>query len=227
MLTLQIGPIEKGANDGQTKHGKDLIAAIRAGLTSRPRAATGLSKGKKKGRKSGISKNADGAAKTASSSTPAPTDWGLLEPLHGILGPVVDMARPVLTGNVLYGLLVGLLVASWFRFGGTGGRGGRDLGLFTTPERIAAYEEIWRREESELWDWLEDRVGLRDVVGGGLTGKRDNGHSVGAEERMEGRMVDDALKITEQKLAVLKKAIEERKKRAKGKEKTNEKEMVE
>lgn len=41
-----------------------------------------------------------------------------------------------------------------------------DMGLpgLTMPQRLAAYEEMWRKEESELWNWLEDRVGLDGIA---------------------------------------------------------------
>lgn len=126
---------------------------------------------------------------------------------------MLDIVKPLLTGNILYGLLVGLLVASWFRFGFYGTGGNRDLGMafFGTPERIAAYEEIWRREESELWDWLEERVGMDKL--------RDVGSTEGArvvqdrlrDEKMEEREVDAAIKATEEKLRILKSAVEKRK----------------
>ena len=123
----------------------------------------------------------------------------------------MDILKPVLTGNILYGLLVGLLVASWFRFGfsGSGGRN-RDVGLFGTPDRIAAYEEIWRREESELWDWLEERVGmeqLRERGGGERKGMEERLR----DERMEKRELDTAIRVTEEKLKVLKGVVEKKK----------------
>jgi hypothetical protein len=142
-------------------------------------------------------------------------DWGLLEPLHGILGPVLDIVRPLLTGNILYGLLVGLLVASWFRFGfSSKGGTSRDLGMsfFGTPERIAAYEEIWKREESELWEWLEERVGmdrLRNVGKMPIEGKIIEDRM--KDEQMEDREVDAAIRVTEEKLNVLKDVVGKKK----------------
>lgn len=47
----------------------------------------------------------------------AKQDWGLFEPVRGLVEPCADLVQPVLTGNVMYGLLVGLLVAMWFGFG--------------------------------------------------------------------------------------------------------------
>lgn len=92
----------------------------------------------------------------------------------------------------------------------------------SAPERIAAYEEIWRREESELWDWLEERIEMQGSAypvaseaqdttalkkarkarekalrGQGMKGKL-------ADERMSEREVDHAIKVTEEKLADLK-----------------------
>jgi hypothetical protein len=34
---------------------------------------------------------------------------------------------------------------------------------FSMPQRLAAYEEMWRKEETELWNWLEDRVGMDGI----------------------------------------------------------------
>ncbi len=144
--------------------------------------------------------------------------WGIFEPLHGILGPIVDIIKPLLTGNILYGLLVGLLVASWFRFGssggGGGGSGGGDLGpgYFKSPDKVAAYEEIWRREESELWNWLDDRVGmdrLRDI--GRMPIEVQAVQDRLKDDKMDEREVDAAIRVTEEKLRVLKAAVANKK----------------
>jgi len=136
----------------------------------------------------------------------------LFESLRPFLGPVVDILKPVLTGNILYGLLVGLLVASWFRFGfPSKGGSHRDVGFFGTPERIAAYEEIWRREESELWDWLEERVGMERLREQKTPGERKNMEDKLREERMEERELDAAIRVTEEKLGILKGVVEKKK----------------
>lgn len=115
----------------------------------------------------------------------------------------------------MYGLLVGLLVASWFGFG-LRGNGASELGHWGigTPERIAAYEEMWRSEESELWKWLEDRVGmdhLRDAAVGEERVVKDKLR----DERMAAREVDHAIRVTEERLRVLKGVVEKEKGRAK------------
>jgi hypothetical protein len=120
---------------------------------------------------------------------------------------------PLMSGNVMYGLLVGLLVASWFGFG-LRGNGSSNIGHWGpgigTPERVAAYEEMWRSEESELWKWLEDRVGmdhLRDVAVGEERAVKDKLK----DERMAAREVDHAIKVTEERLRVLKGVVEKEK----------------
>jgi hypothetical protein len=54
-LTRCLGPIEKGANDGQLQFCKDLFRGLTAAVSTRPRSGTGSNgapvKGKKKGRK--------------------------------------------------------------------------------------------------------------------------------------------------------------------------------
>lgn len=218
-------------------HAKNLIAALKTAVSSRRGGTTAAVAGKsrKKGRKSRGSHSLTKLSDGASDTKPSQEDWGLFEPLHGIFGPVVDIIQPLLTGNILYGLLVGLIVASWFRFGFSdkGNRGG-DLGAyFGTPERVAAYEEIWRREESELWDWLEDRIGmdrLREV--GSMPIEARTIAAKLKDERMVEREMDAAIKVTEEKLRLLKISVEKAKvtvrrdEEAEKKEKASKKEKV-
>lgn len=94
------------------------------------------------------------------------------------------------------------------------------MGFFGSPERIAAYEEIWRREESELWDWLEERVGmdkLRDV--GSMRVEKQILNDRLQTEQMEERAVDAAIRVTEEKLNALKHVVG--KKKGEGKEKAS------
>lgn len=125
----------------------------------------------------------------------------------------MDIVKPLLTGNMVYGLLVSLLFAAWFSSGYGGGSGSKDMGFWvSTPERIAAYEEIWRREESELWIWLEERVGMDRV--------RVNNHKTDQvksieeklwEEKVTEQEMDVAIKVTEEKLQALKRMVEKQK----------------
>jgi hypothetical protein len=186
---------------------------LKATVSSRRPTITTTTKKGKKGRKSrkdtGVSKSTDGASDTK----PTVENWGLFEPVRPILGPLFDILKPLVTGNMMFGLLVGLLVASWFGFGLLGSGGRVDVGWVGTPERIAAYEEIWRREESELWDWLEDRVGMDRVressqmgVESRVVKEKLKGERMGVRER------EEAIRVTEEKLRVLKGVVERERK---------------
>jgi hypothetical protein len=190
---------------------------LKAAVSSRPRSGTGsngaASKGKRKGKKGKlVASTADITENESTAKHVKKQDWGIFEPIHGIVEPVVDIIRPLLTGNVMYGLLVGLLVATWFGFGFTNRRQanyGPDLGFHGYPDRVAAYEEMWRREESELWDWLEERVGLDRLSDGSLHMRKKAMEPRTVEEklredRMDEREVEEAIKVTEEKLKVLK-----------------------
>lgn len=169
--------------------------------------------------------------------SPKKSDWGMLEPLHEILKAIGDIIGPLIGGNLLYGLLIGLLIASWFWYSG-GNRSSsvvrniktpRDAGdlmgvaFLASPQRIAAYEEIWRREESELWEWLEDRVGMeRLMMTTKEAQKRDTNRvdprvfdKEGSNDITFGgaseRDIEDAIRVTEDKLNALKSAVEKRK----------------
>ena len=130
-----------------------------------------------------------------------------------MLEPLLDIVAPILTGNVVYGLLVGLLVAAWFGFGFNGNRryDDRMLSPYGYPDRVAAYEEMWRREESELWEWLEERVGLHRL--GNEARDRTVVEPRSMEEKMAregvaGPEVEEAIRVTEEKLRVLKEMVE-------------------
>lgn len=92
---------------------------------------------------------------------------------------------------------------------------------------MAAYEEVWRREENDLWDWLEERVGMQGIaypdVGNDqedvaqarkqreATLKGKGMRKALADVRMSDREIDHAIRTTEEKLEVLKRAVSEKK----------------
>ncbi|KAI2628348.1 hypothetical protein GGS21DRAFT_527547 [Xylaria nigripes] len=212
------GAIEKGAKDGQAQYWKDLFATLKTAVSTRVRSTTlnGTGKGKKKkakGKSNRVSE--DSLRGAAESKTPQVQDWGLFEPLHGIVGPIFDILRPVITGNVVYGLLVGLLVATWFGFGFNSrprGIGYEDIALSGYPVRAIAYDELWSREEGDLWDWLEERVGLYRMNEGAMpihkrVAEPRTMEAKLQEERMSEREVKEAIRITEEKLDLLKSII--------------------
>ncbi|KAI4172322.1 MAG: hypothetical protein LQ343_003580 [Gyalolechia ehrenbergii] len=231
------GPIEKGANDGQQTYANDLVKALKAGVGSRARAGTGGSKLKKGKRRKGegeverepsiAEKPEDKTAAKQESS-----DWGLLEPLHGILGPVVDPVSSLITSNMIIGFLILLLLLGWFR-GPKIGHAGSQVAFPTksSPERVAAYEEIWRTEENELWKWLEERMGMEGasyptagVHQSPAEIRRQRGQYVQsqgfkakmAEEKMSEREVDHAIRVTEEKLEALKAAVQKKRRKKDG-----------
>ncbi|KAL1999762.1 hypothetical protein VTN02DRAFT_4056 [Thermoascus thermophilus] len=228
------GPIEKGANDGQVSFGNDLVKALKASLAPRS-PATGPSKGKGKGGK-GKRKKGDAAIPAvaevpASAETPKePEGWGMLEPLRAPLSPVVDVLKPLWNGNVAVGVIVFLLFLVFMRGPSrqpaAPSHGGVAYPGLTVPQRLAAYEEMWRREESELWNWLEDRVGMDglsfpiiDRTHESLMHQRELRQRLRAgkdlvarlnEERMSEREMGHAIRVTRERLEALEEVLKKR-----------------
>jgi len=148
--------------------------------------------------------------------TPTETSWGALEPLRDILNIVSSM----ISGTTLLSLLLLVMTVLWVRqayFAPHRGTTGRSVMM--TPQRLAAYEEMWRREESGLWNWLEDRVnmdGIGDIAQRRQLLERNSMVSKMNGEEMSEREVDEAIRTTEEKLASLK-AVVAMKKGKKGK----------
>ncbi|KAL2135733.1 hypothetical protein VTI74DRAFT_7103 [Chaetomium olivicolor] len=212
------GAIERGANEGQAQYCKDLFASLKAAVSSRARSSTlngAAARDKKRNRKSksAVASNPASDAETPSKLSNKQT-WGVFEPARPILGPVVDIIQPILTGNVVYGLLVGLLVASWFGFGTrpAAPRYTHDPAYANAPQRLAAYEEMWRREESDLWEWIEERVGLERLGTDPPLRKRSVDprtlEEKLREERMDERELREAIRVTEEHLEVLKTVVD-------------------
>lgn len=120
------------------------------------------------------------------------------------------------------------MILSWLRGPKAPAKAQLGFPALSGPERIAAYEEIWRREESGLWDWLEERIGMQGLAypaspapqdqaalrkarkqrekslqGGGMQAKL-------VEESMSEREMDHAIEVTEQRLDDLKAAVRKR-----------------
>ncbi|KJZ79792.1 hypothetical protein HIM_00506 [Hirsutella minnesotensis 3608] len=213
------GPIEKGVSDGQTQYFKDLVAAVKASVSSKSRIGVtpnGPPRGKKRLKKGKTLQSADGGDENGGRLNHATTkNWGPLESVRGLLEPLVDVVKPLLTGNVMYGLLVGLLVAMWFGFGSAPNKNpaayGPDVGFYS-PYRLAAYEEMWRREESELWDWLEARIGPERLGSESPAPRKGAPEPRSFEEKLrQGRIdekeMEEAIRVTEEKLRVLKEVV--------------------
>uniref|UniRef100_A0A093UZL8 Putative membrane protein C20F10.07 n=1 Tax=Talaromyces marneffei PM1 TaxID=1077442 RepID=A0A093UZL8_TALMA len=165
------GPIEKGAIDGQTTYGNDLVKALKTAVTAR---AAGTSKG---GKTSKNRRKQSGAAATKSAAAAAAASaaldankrdsqgWGILEPIHGLLSPILSIFKPLWSAPVAIALIAFLLFTLYTRGMGPSSTASSDLNFLrhASSQRLAAYEEIWRAEENELWRWLEDRVGMEGI----------------------------------------------------------------
>ncbi|KAF5860345.1 GRAM domain containing [Aspergillus alliaceus] len=228
------GPIEKGAMDGQSSFGSELLNALRVAVTPRGRAASkAAGKGKGRRKKGDVAaEEAAAAAVKAASDTSAQQaqNWGPLEPVRGILEPVTSVLKPLWNGNLAV-LVVGvLLFLIFFRSPSQPSMLSHEIGCpgYSLPQRLAAYEEMWRREESELWGWLEDRVGMDSLAfptvnrpgelraherarkvqsGREYSNKLDN-------EKMSVREMDYAIRTTRERLDTLEKILVDRKKQA-------------
>ncbi|KAI9842314.1 MAG: hypothetical protein M1837_007306 [Sclerophora amabilis] len=196
------GPIEKGANDGQITYAGDLAAAIKATLTAKSISMAGGTKKNARRRRKDVADPAANALARSKARVGAPgtsrspqqqQSWGLLEPLRDPLSPFVDLFKPLMTSQVGLVIMAFLVAVLWMRqsYGPGSARVPGDLSLsgLTTPERIAAYEEIWRREESQLWDWLEERIELDGLALGGEAGRSGRGSSSRTAQRQSSRQV--------------------------------------
>lgn len=207
-----------------------MIKALKTGVTSRPRAGTNgskIKKGKRRKGDAGSAKTGPSTDKPAINTNTQESSWGLLEPLHGILGPVIDIFSPMISSNMIIGLLLFIMLVNWLR--GPKAASSTDLGYpgMSTPQRIAAYEEIWRREESDLWDWLEERVSMQGIAypASGNDQEavaqarrqrestlKDNGmRKALAAVKMSEKEIDHAIRTTEERLDVLKRVVNEKK----------------
>ncbi|KAJ5287260.1 hypothetical protein N7478_002946 [Penicillium angulare] len=224
------GPIEKGAIDGQTTFGTELIKTLKAGVV--PRGKTpggGRGKGRrKKGDTDAQESSAAASIKaTADANSNQTESWGLLEPLRPILEPFTGMLKPLWSGNIAI-LLVGLLLyLLFFRAPSTPSMLGNSAGCpgLSLPQRLAAYDEMWRREESELWNWLEDRVGMDGMVFPALHHRMPEPNhktprvNVGdereliarlREEKVSDREMDHAIRTTRERLDILEEMMNNR-----------------
>ena len=251
------GPIEKGCNDGQITHGKDLTAALKRELekyaaASKPRGKGGA-KGGKKGKGSGKGAQASSAANSVAAQKAAREKaarekeerenaaWGVFLPLKPVLGPVVEMVPGGGMGLLIgVGVLLVIICASTGKlpfFGKkTTARDRNPLGRYSRlgipPGRYGSYsdwEQSWYAEEQGLWDWLEDRVGLNAANTGGVPSNTQEERRAKAWNKlskiernqmlnkieevrgMEEREVEEAVKVMEKRLEILRAIVNERK----------------
>ncbi|KAF9691584.1 hypothetical protein EKO04_010281 [Ascochyta lentis] len=210
------GPIEKGANDGQMSYATSLTAALRtavaAKLTAGPKTPGRNGKSKKRSKTAALEEAPVIAAPAA--PQPKQSNWGLLEPIRTLI-PFADTIESLFTPQIMITVLGALLIYSWFFRGAATGVTGPNQ--WSTSQRQVAYEEIWRHEESELWKWLEDRVAIDRVqheVGGKFI--PDDQQRV-PPKNMKEREMDEAIRVTEQRLVELRNSVQKERERSKTK----------
>jgi hypothetical protein len=159
--------------------------------------------------------------------------WGLFKPVRSILEPFASLFKPLWSGNIAILVIGVLLYMVFFRSPSGSSMLSHDVGCpgHNLPQRLATYEEMWRREESELWTWLEDRVGMDGMVFPNVATHRSSGSPSGRrssrfhgadereltarlrEERVSDREMDHAIRTTRQRLDVLEEMISKNKER--------------
>lgn len=216
------GPIEKGALDGQQQYGEDLVKTLR-GAIGRARAATAGSKVLKGGKKKRKTSKRD-KSDSPQPQTKKEANWGPFDIVRPILGPIVESVQPLVTMNVVVSVLGFMVLWMWFWGSSTSStaiaRGRLD--------HTAYYDDLWRREESDLWDWLQERAG----VDGSMV--RDQLHDQAAQDKeaksklkqrqkllkskdMQSRLreekksmkeMEEAVRVTQERLDTLQRALE-------------------
>lgn len=167
-----------------------------------------------------------GSAKAAATTGADQADsWGIFEPLHGLLGPVATIVEPLWSKNVAILVICLLLFMLFFRSPSPPSILSHDIGCpgYTLPQRLAAYEEMWRREESELWTWLEDRVGMDGMVfptaNRPMESQKPNRKVQSqrawneklSENKLSDREMDHAIRTTRERLDTLEEMLNKRK----------------
>lgn len=245
------GPIEKGANDGQQQYGDALVKVLKGAISGRPRGTTNASKVSKSGGKKKRRSEKRTRDEKIEETTKTNVSWGILEPLRRPLEPVTDLLGPLVKMEVVVVFLSFMVLLLWFRGSGSGSAQlgpypGYSSGQMVPSERLAAYENLWGREENEFWDWLEARANVdtilfREQVQRSRKHKAEDASESakqrqkqrkrtlrsqnGAkeietkikEEKISQRAMEDAIKITRDRLEVLEHVVERNKKsRGKG-----------
>ncbi|KAF1809189.1 hypothetical protein P152DRAFT_442476 [Eremomyces bilateralis CBS 781.70] len=229
------GPIEKNAHDGQVTYAKELATALRLAVAAPSRVLKPSKPGAKPRRR-----RKDAPAEERITPTPTREEkrhkgWTVVEALRSTVVPLIDIVSMLGMPGVLTTLVV-LILWLWLRVtrlqdsvavaplnmvGGV--RGPHSI---PGPARLAAYEQLWEQEENELWKWLEDRVGaaeMADVAAKermpGMTRQKKEQQERAMRDRVEGavgkgmdeRRMDEAIRVTKERLEALEGAVRRRK----------------
>jgi hypothetical protein len=246
-LTFLSGPIEKGANDGQIQYAKDVVAALNAELV-KSKAPTGTVRGTKtkKGRRKNGSDATDVKAKSPGGADGAndvvaktkDVNWGLFEPLRPALGPLCDGLAPMYRSRLSFLGIIMLLLLIIYHQSRNQPNGARGQPLLrqsqaSGSQRVANYEALWLQEESQLWDWLEDRMAVHNLQAAATPGnakaaaseadfaneyKQKRKASLGkagskgkaAQVKLSEQDVKEAIAVTEERLKAFKDMVHEK-----------------
>jgi hypothetical protein len=200
-MLLLTGPIEKGAGDGQLTYAQSLVTALKQAVSkSSPTARHKSSKSRGSGRRKGrdgvdtTSPEPHGSAAIAQKNAQRGSSWSF----DSLLGE---------PANIIITVLAVLIVVLLWRGNGSGALVGAPHGGF--KERTAAYEEMWRAQENEVWEWIEERVGLQEIRAPGVAAaKREKTpvrevktkKSGGILDGMDGRELMEAIRVTKERL---------------------------
>jgi hypothetical protein len=148
---------------------------------------------------------------------------GWLGDIDGGIKTIYRYIKPLFSVSSLIGLLVFLLIISWF--------GNSRLRYSGQPTRLVpsnvdssrssvTWENMWQKEEEALWEWLQDRTGLRDGLSFPTRLDSDNAHSTKQDqeswrkilsgtksEAANTREIEWAIKLTEERLDLLKRKV--------------------
>jgi len=231
-------PIEKGANDGQILYGKDVTNFLKANVTNggggggavKTALVRRRSKTKERKKRSGTDATDIEVTKrtTSKHSSSKDADWGILEPLRAIVDILGSLISPV----TIMGVLLIVFVVLWARIAYFSRSSDRYAVGAGRSQRAYVYDDLWRREDSDLWAWLEDRMAPEDITSvianAGSRGRSDAGdgehaatqHRLQLQSReMEGRLeahdadekkITEAIRVTQEHLEALKLAKDRR-----------------
>ncbi|OXV10702.1 hypothetical protein Egran_01537 [Elaphomyces granulatus] len=221
------GPIEKGALDGQTAFGNDLVKALKATVTPRGRANSAFKnvKAGKARRKPGEVGPDPATVAVETAAGELEVDEGISEPLRGsLIGPLFNAFNLFWNAKFILaviGILLFVFLSRNLNSPQTPASHGVGYypGGLTMPQRLAAYEEMRQGEETEteLWNWLEKRKKSQKLQG--LRGRELklelelelDARLNNEEEKMADREIDHAIRATRQRLKVLEEEIAKRK----------------
>ncbi|EXJ75597.1 uncharacterized protein A1O5_00104 [Cladophialophora psammophila CBS 110553] len=231
------GPIEKGANEGQQQYGDSLVKILKGAVSGRPRGTTNASKGSKltKKKRKGEKKTKEEKIEEEKKQG---VNWGIFEPLRP-LSPVVDMLRPVVKMEVVVAILLIMVMWMWIR--GPAGTTQLSLyksqserlavydslwsreenefwdwlesraNIDTVSLRETSPRNFGRPDKNENSDTAKQRLTQRQRRKRSTSSARQDVEARIKEEKINQREMEDAIKITKERLEILEKVMEKKK----------------